>query len=229
KGIVTSGDVYKDNQLSTNGGAFFNMKFQVGNPASCGRVWVCAACTAPVKYTHFNVYATGGNEVLLTWGTAQESDNKKFVVEASTDGLHFEAIAEVAGNNNSQIAREYSFVHQLASGRQYYRIKQVDYSGTYAYTNIKSVSLYGDDVVGSVYPQPVKQGEVLHIEVNEAIASGLNLKLADASGQSVLNQNIAVAEGSGLLKLSTAGLHAGVYLLTLSNADVVKTVRIVIQ
>lgn len=228
---VTGLNVY-NNDKPTEHGAIFNLKAEIGNPASCGRVWVCATCgaTTPVTYTYFNVFATGGKDVLISWGTANETKNKKFVVEASTDGIHFNAIGEKIGANTTTTQRDYSFIHVLESAeKQYYRIKQIDLDGSFSYTPIKFVSLNASDALVSAYPQPIKQGEILKVEFNGISAVSLNFKMVDISGILVSSGALEIPEGENAFEISTASLNPGVYLLTLNNEDLVKTIRVVVE
>lgn len=226
---VTGLNVYNNDRPNEHG-AIFNLRAQIGNPASCGRVWVCAVCSTPVTYIYFNVYPTDDHQVLITWGTANETQNKKFVIEASADGVHFNAIGEKLGANNSSIQRDYSFVHMLESaGKHYYRIKQVDHDGKTSYTAVKFVSLNAADAVVSAYPQPIKQGETLKVEINGLSGIALTFKLADVSGTLVANGALDIAEGENTFGISTNNIKAGVYLLTLHNDDFVKTIRVVVE
>lgn len=229
-GVLTLTDLNVYNGVkTTEHGALFNLKANIGNPTSCGRVWVCATCTLPVEYTYFNVYPTGGKDVLITWGTAHESKNRVFVVEASSDGVNFTAVAEVGGSHNSHLQKDYSVQQTMTGERQYYRIKQVDHDGKFTYTPVKFVSLNGSDAIGEVYPQPVKHGEVLHVKINGLIDTQLTLKLQSISGFDISEQTVAIGENTEAITFNTAGLTAGVYLLLINNTDFAKTIRVVVE
>src|SRR4051812_27862818 len=80
--------------------------------------------------------------VILNWSTASEKNNDYFVVERSTDGIHFEPIGTVKGNGTSNQINYYTFEdHSFNSGILYYRLKQVDLDNKYEYSKIKAVNV----------------------------------------------------------------------------------------
>lgn len=94
----------------------------------------------PVEFT--TISATKSDRGIdVQWQTATELNNEKFEVEASRDGVEFKMIGEVKGAGNSQKLIDYSFVDRYAAnGVNYYRVKQVDFDGKYAYSQVVSVS-----------------------------------------------------------------------------------------
>ena len=70
------------------------------------------------------------NGVALTWETASEVNNSHFILERSTDAIHFSSIGEIEGAGNSNQLNAYSFFDKSpAPGINYYRLKQVDWGG----------------------------------------------------------------------------------------------------
>lgn len=80
------------------------------------------------------------NTVLLNWSTASETDNDYFTIERSTDGISFSAIGNRDGAGNSMQVLHYHFEDtDPFAGMNYYRIKQTDYNGQFAYSGIIAV------------------------------------------------------------------------------------------
>ena len=78
---------------------------------------------------------------LIQWSTASETNNNKFIVERSADLIEFTTIGEQNGAGNSHVAHDYSLVDaQPLNGVNYYRLKQVNFDGTFEYSNIVSLS-----------------------------------------------------------------------------------------
>ncbi len=96
----------------------------------------------------------------LFWTTATEINNEKFLIQRSLDGENFEDLGEVAGAGNSNTALSYQFSdNKPVKGIAYYRLKQIDFDGKYAYTDLISVtnsstSITTSDVEVKVYPNP---------------------------------------------------------------------------
>ena len=94
----------------------------------------------PVELTHFEVSKIEEG-ILLEWTTASEIENSHFEVETSYNGINWFSIGVVQGAGNSMEENNYSFIdHEIGSGVQYYRLKQVDYDGTEYFSNIKHFS-----------------------------------------------------------------------------------------
>lgn len=88
----------------------------------------------PVNLISFNASCLGA-KVELNWATSTEANNDYFIVERSIDGIHFNAIATVDGAGNSNKFMSYIYTDSY-DGKAYYRLKQIDYDGTFSYSNI---------------------------------------------------------------------------------------------
>lgn len=94
----------------------------------------------PVELIHFKAHVKT-NTVELLWQTASETNNDYFTVLKSTDGSHFHSIGTISGNGTSSIAHSYSFTDDdITYGTAYYRLKQTDYDGNYAFSKIISIA-----------------------------------------------------------------------------------------
>jgi hypothetical protein len=100
----------------------------------------CTGCTMvlPIELVSFNV-KTIGDLIHLEWVTGSEINNEIFYIEHSTDGKTFSIIGSLLGAGNSSIENYYSFIDNNASFSDfnYYRIKQVDFDGTYSYSPVQ--------------------------------------------------------------------------------------------
>jgi hypothetical protein len=91
------------------------------NGGSCYRV-------LPVKINSFEV-TKGNSKVYINWQTAQEINMYEFVVEKSTDGIHWKTLSSVNAFGNSNTAKYYAAVDYLPTvGINYYRLKSVSLS-----------------------------------------------------------------------------------------------------
>lgn len=83
----------------------------------------------PVTLIEFNVsYQDSGN--LITWSTASEVNNWKFVIERSTNAKNWKIISEFMGDGNSNIKKTYRWIDKSPeNGINYYRLSQFDYDG----------------------------------------------------------------------------------------------------
>ena len=93
----------------------------------------------PVELTSFTA-TSNGKEVILNWSTATELNNQGFEIERSEDNISFNTIGFVPGFGTTTEPKSYSYSDQsVNSGTNYYRLKQVDYDGSYEYSDVVEV------------------------------------------------------------------------------------------
>ncbi|MFC2094695.1 hypothetical protein ACFLSH_03600, partial [Bacteroidota bacterium] len=91
--------------------------------------------TIPVELSAFTAQANDG-VVQLNWTTATEVNNQGFEVQRSTNN-QFTTIGFVNGSGTTTEIHNYSFTDSdVRTGTYYYRLKQVDYNGEYAYSDV---------------------------------------------------------------------------------------------
>ena len=89
----------------------------------------------PVEFIDFDAERFD-DYVLLTWSTASELNNNLFEIQKSTFGEKFVPIAVVSGNGTTNEIQHYSYTDYNSSLSAFYRLKQIDYDGTYAYSKV---------------------------------------------------------------------------------------------
>lgn len=89
---------------------------------------VSEGTTLPVTITSFKG-SVQNNAALLTWATAQEQNNKNFIIEKSYNGVDFAAVAQIPSKGNTQTGYSYSYTDFSFKYSAYYRLKQVDLDG----------------------------------------------------------------------------------------------------
>lgn len=108
----------------------------------------------PVELIDFQGKAQG-SQITLNWATATELNNDFFAVEHSTDGDTFKMIGQLKGAGTSSAVLHYDFLHrQPASGTNYYRLKQVDFDGTYTYSELIAVEMERRSTSVRLFPNP---------------------------------------------------------------------------
>jgi hypothetical protein len=95
------------------------------------------AIIMPVELSQFEVKAENGHNA-IQWTTLSESDNHYFAIERSTDAANFREIGRVsgAGNSSSELHYKYQDVFFERGITNYYRLRQVDFSGSVSYSPI---------------------------------------------------------------------------------------------
>jgi len=137
--------------------------------------------------------------VELQWSTASEKDNDYFSVEKSRDGKNFFSIGKVDGAGNSQSLLSYTYQDDDPfDGTSYYRLKQVDFDGTFENSDIKSVhnGLFVDNVGIILFPNPMNilENKVLKLRVDSYSSFSkdmpLQILILNINGAQILDKRI---------------------------------------
>ena len=178
--------------------------------------------TAPLPVTLSQWQAQKTNSgVLCQWTTEQEINTSFFIVERSTDGVTFTAIAAIPAAGNSSSQRGYSFTDKLpAAGTNFYRLKTVDKDNRSKQSNVIVIKF--DKVTGrlSIYPNPVK--EILVAETGSQVNENTAISIIDASGKKVWGQQKVIG-GQLSFSINVAALPGGIYTLILQKKSGIET------
>lgn len=189
--------------------------------ASFGYVFRLTDQTVPVELTSF--YAVRNSDgVTLRWSTATETNNRGFSVERKT-GNGWEEIGFVNGKGTVTTPSAYMFADiSVPSGNVSYRLKQVDYDGTFTYTDaVETDGIIGGFALEQNYPNPFNPETVIRYSVGENISGNpVTLKIYDISGSLVeVLVNEVQPAGKYSVKFNGAGLAGGVYFYKLETGN----------
>jgi len=157
-----------------------------------------------------------GKKVALNWITLSEIDNDYFSIERSTNGVDFREIAKEQGAGDSEMARTYlAYDENPHAGINYYRLKQIDFDGSYSYSDIRSVEVRSGVEV-STFPNPV--ATELNISLTEFDERTIDFEIYHISGKRVFTGTADVNEGLVVVSLDNINnLQPGQYLIRISN------------
>lgn len=170
----------------------------------------------PVSLTHLTAHPMP-KTTMVKWTTAQESGNDFFAVERSLDGRAFTEIGRVRGAGNSTATINYEFTDEApVAGTTYYRIRQVDFTGLQEVFGPVPVVRTGEGI--SAFPNPASA----FINLRGA-AAGAQVSILDLNGR-LVSQSVNAGNG-----IDVRHLRPGTYLVRISDATTVETVRFVRQ
>lgn len=180
----------------------------------------------PVKLLYFD--ARGDDQtVALAWATIVEENFLKFIVQHSSDGVHFEDVGEVAGQgfNIYDIKSEYTFVDQAPLlGVNYYRLKAVDVDDAFEYFEVKAVRINASKRV-AVYPNP-STGETIAFRLNFNPQESDRIFVIDQIGVQIFS---AMATETENALVFSEPLQPGVYTLRYVSRDFEQVSRVVVK
>lgn len=165
----------------------------------------------PVSLGHFSGHCNEQNVPNLTWETHSESKNHGFWVQQAHSDLIFKDVFFVTGYGESQSKRQYNWRDiQEKRGLFYYRLKQIDYDGVFAYSKIIPISC--------------EKGEIL---VTQQDNSSINIFFGNQMGQfeewSLLHWSGHKIQGGKIdidyrqIKITCPNIRTGLYVLLLSG------------
>jgi len=183
----------------------------------------------PVELVSFNALVKG-KDILLTWETVSESDNYGFEIERAANLDEWRPIGFITGHGTTTISHQYSFTDRnITVGKYYYRLKQVDFQGSFKYSEVIQVVINPPKKfsLGQNFPNPFNPATVIPFDLPEK--TNIKLTLYNLLGEKV--EVIAVGEynaGYHEVSFKATNLGAGLYFYKLEAADFVAVKKLVI-
>ncbi len=170
----------------------------------------------PVELTSLNI-DNKSNNVILSWTTATETNNKGFEIERKSKE-NWEKIAFVEGKGSTTETQSYQFIDKdLKPAKYQYRLKQIDFDGTVSYSSIIEGEVAAADKVdlSQNYPNPFNPVTVINYQL--PVNSFVTLKIYDVLGneiKTIVNEN----QEAGTYKIDFDGssLTSGMYIYKLT-------------
>lgn len=168
----------------------------------------------PVELTSFTALVQG-TQAVLNWETASETNNAGFEVQQLVNGS-YQSIGYVTGNGTTTEAQHYSFTtNDLAAGSHDFRLKQVDFDGTFAYSPVvtATVSLAGAAEMQKPYPDPFNPQTQFNMTI--AREQNVNIEVYDMLGRQIktLYSGVLAPNESHLFTFEASNLPSGRYFI----------------
>ncbi|QQS38074.1 MAG: T9SS type A sorting domain-containing protein [Ignavibacteriales bacterium] len=174
----------------------------------------------PVELSAFTALANGNN-VVLNWSTATETNNHGFEVQRKV-GSEFVAVGYVEGAGTTTETQNYTYTdREVGTGTHTYRLKQIDLDGTFEYTQEVEAEIISPSVFAleQNYPNPFNPST--KISYSLAIDSRVTLKIFDVLGQEVMTLiNSSITSGLHEVNFNASNLNSGVYFYTIDAQGV---------
>jgi len=221
-------DTDPDNYDATNGGLAANSHpdFQGGTSE---RDWRENA-TLPVEWLGIEVELKGA-DAILDWTTALEINSDFFEVQRSLDGLTFQNLGNVpaAGQSDQPLTYDYTDigVRSLATDRVYYRLRQVDIDGQFAFSPLVELSLTKIVQLDlKVYPNPTT-GPVTISWTPVRLDEPASCSLTNQQEQVIKQINLDASQSQFTWEME--GLAAGSYFLRLTQGGEAETTTLIVR
>ena len=193
-----------------------------------GGVWIFTDEQIPVELLSFTAVANNGN-VELKWRTATELNNSGFELQRSVNNKAFEKVAFIRGFGTTTKPKVYSYLDKNISGFLRYRLKQIDFNGSFEYSNIIEVnsSPILSFELSQNYPNPFNPTTKISYQIPKS--SYVTLKVYDVLGNEIATLvNEVKPAGSYGVEFNAANLPSGVYLYRLQAGSFVQTKNMIL-
>jgi hypothetical protein len=182
-----------------------------------GVVGVGSGSALPVTLVSFSG-KPAENRIILNWKTTSELNAHSFEIQRGFNAKSFEKIGQVRATGTTRELSVYEFNDSLPKpGLNYYRLKQLDRDGTFAYSKTIAVTWDGSNTL-TLYPNPASE----QIELKLPQSSGVReIVILDSSGKV-----IKTIKQPGRV-VSVRGLASGLYFMKIATSDQVFTQKFI--
>ncbi|HCY75403.1 MAG TPA: hypothetical protein DHV28_05740 [Ignavibacteriales bacterium] len=184
----------------------------------------------PVELTSFVGSSVNGN-VVLNWNTATETNNSGFEIQRSTDKVNFSNVAFVPGFGTTTEPRSYSYTdNSVNNGKYYYRLRQIDYNGAFAYSQIVEVDVSApiEFALTQNYPNPFNPSTIISYSIPQN--SFVTLKVYDIIGNEIATLvNESKSAGKYDVRFDASNLSNGVYFYTIKADNFTSSKKMILM
>ncbi|GIV58266.1 MAG: hypothetical protein KatS3mg042_1179 [Rhodothermaceae bacterium] len=169
----------------------------------------------PVEMTSFDVLLQG-EEAVLRWTTASETNNAGFEVQQGLGDGTFRTVAFVEGAGTTTTPQAYAYtVAGLTPGTHVFRLRQKDFDGRLFATEALEVFVELPDayLLSEPYPNPFNPQAQFTLAVQRT--QSVRIALFDLLGRQVatLHDGVLAGEETHQFTIDGSGLSSGIYLV----------------
>lgn len=216
-----NGSMWKDEgQGFINGTNAAGIIFTAG-PVTNFSPFTLASASAfnPLPVTLLSFTASKNNKLVnLQWVAANELNLLQYVVERSTDGVHYTALTTVPAMGSSSQTTYRANDNKPVDGINYYRLKITDIGGRFTYSDIATVN-FPKQTNFSIGPNPATDYFIITNAGNYT-----QIQIIDVSGKLVRQMNRATDN-----RYTTYGLGKGLYMVRFVGADETTIAKLLIE
>ena len=199
----------------------------------------------PVELVSFRC-SVKENNVSLNWMTATETNNMGFEIERcalSAERQAWNKIGFVNGFGTTTEQQIYSFNDEnLSAGKYQYRLKQIDFDGSYSYSNIIEAEIVSPNkfILEQNYPNPFNPSTTIRYTIStppssSPLAKGRNevgfvtLKVYDVLGNEfAILVNEVQSSGNYEVEFNAEKLSSGIYFYELTAGSIILTKKMIL-
>ncbi|MCZ8217739.1 MAG: hypothetical protein O9262_15955, partial [Cyclobacteriaceae bacterium] len=178
---------------------------------------MCSA-VLPVELVSFTAVHQHGN-VLLEWSTASELNNSHYTVERFNDLDQVIPLMDIPGKGTTTEMNHYRFMDTTPQvGDNYYRLKQVDLNGAFAYSAVvkTEVTLASQQLTLSINPSEPRFLSIKASGLKPQRRAPVSIVSADG-GTCFFEYKTTTDAGNILEEIDTSTLTPGLYIVKVAT------------
>jgi murein tripeptide amidase MpaA len=191
----------------------------------------------PVELVSFS-YSINDNDVTLNWTTTSETNNMGFNIErkqvrsqqSSVGNEEWNIIGFMSGFGTTTEQKTYSFKDEnLIVGNYQYRLKQIDFDGSFEYSNIIDVQIILPNKFSleQNYPNPFNPSTTILYSIGNG--QYVSLRVYDVLGNEIATLvNEEKPAGDYDVDFTGSRLSSGIYFYTLKAGSFIETKKMIL-
>jgi hypothetical protein len=185
--------------------------------------------TVPVELSSFTANVIE-KSVQLNWTTITEKNNSGFEIQRKIESSDWETLGFIAGRGTTTEPSNYSYSDQVKlSGNYEYRLKQIDYDGTFEFSDIVEieVSPVYEYQLAQNYPNPFNPSTLISFTI--AQRSNVILSVFNILGEQVATLiNETKEAGNYQVEFNASNLPSGMYVYRIEAGNFVSTKKMML-
>jgi hypothetical protein len=187
--------------------------------AAAGRFMIVFGPKNPLAMDVLTIRAAvKNNGVQVEWSAKSEQDMDRYELERSNNRIDFDMIHTTAAVGSSTVTVNYNRLDaNPLAGTNFYRIKAIDKSGQFKYTDIVKVNTGFADPDIAVFPNPVN-GNNIGIQFTDMDKGTYSVSIVNKLGQTLYQTQVQHAGGSAIITVTPVNaLVKGVYEIVVAR------------
>ena len=219
--------------VSTSGTTFVNFLIttdSLSKQADRFKVVFQQANVLPVTITKITAAKLNDNAIAIDWNVAQELNISSYYIEKSIDGINYSKVGVENAYGNNSTAASYRWIDKnAANGKNYYRLKALDFDGSFKYSQIVYATINGKSNI-TIFPNPIEHNTVLLL-MSGVVKGKYQIVILNNAGQMVNSNSFTIlANDEKKSIVINSQLANGLYSAIITAPDGVQTnIKIAVQ
>ena len=185
----------------------------------------------PVELSSFEASFDEYQNIKLNWTTSSEINNKGFEIQREYSNSNtWKDIDFLGGNGTTTQKNSYTYIDPiLPPGKYLYRLKQIDFNGSFEYSNIVEIEVIAPDKyeLNQNFPNPFNPSTRISFQIPGQYF--VSLKIYNMLGEEVATLvNEKKSAGKYNVHFNASALPSGVYFYQLSAGNFTQTKKMIL-